>query len=123
MRFVPDMKGVTPILSDVPPIGTVSEKVSDRGGNPEVYAAVKAGEPQHMAWAYERPEGGRGFGFTGLHQHSNLANRSFRTVLLNAAAWVTKLEIPEKGVPSPDVSKEEIEKVIDDAQAALKANR
>lgn len=122
MRFVPDMKGVTPILSDVPPINTVSEQVSDRGGNPEVYKAVKEGEPQHMAWAYERPDGGRGFGFTGLHQHSNLGNKSFRTLLLNAAAWVTKLEVPEKGVPS-ELGKDEIEKVIDDAQAALKANR
>src|SRR6185369_3437792 len=40
MRFVPDLKGVTPILSDVPPISTVKEQVSDRGGNPDVFKAV-----------------------------------------------------------------------------------
>ena len=31
-----------------------------------------------MAWAYVRPDGGRGFGFTGLHKHSNLADDNFR---------------------------------------------
>ena len=39
-----------------------------------------------MAWAYERPDGGRGFGFTGFHKYANLENDSFRTLLLNAVA-------------------------------------
>lgn len=99
MRFVPDEKGVTPILSDLPPLNTAGKNRSDRGGNEFVHADVAAGKPQHMAWVYERPDGGRGFGFTGLHVHANLGNDSFRTVLLNGVAWVAKLEIPKDGVP------------------------
>ena len=47
-----------------------------------------------MAWAYVRPDGGRGFGFTGYHTYDNLKNDSFRTLLLNAVAWTAKLEVP-----------------------------
>jgi len=61
---------------------------------------LKAGKPQHVAWAYERPDGGRGFGFTGYHRYENLKNDSFRTLLLNAVAWTAKLEVPENGIPS-----------------------
>jgi hypothetical protein len=116
MRFVEGMKGVTPILSDTPKLATIgnSKKPSDRGSNPEVYEAVAAGKPQHMAWAYVRPDGARGFGFTGFHQYTNLQNDSFRTLLLNAVAWVSKLDVPPGGVPSKTPTSEELEKLIDE---------
>ncbi len=123
MRFVGDLKGVTPILSDIPPLNTAGKEPSDRGGNAAVFAEVSAGKPQHMAWAYERPDGGRGFGFTGLHRHENLGNDSFRTVLLNGVAWVTKLEIPKDGVPSKTPDKAALEKVMDDAKAAIEGGK
>lgn len=123
MRFVDGEKGVTPILSALPDIKNVSKNPSDRGGNEFVHADVSAGKPQHMAWVYERPDGGRGFGFTGLHAHGNLGNDSFRTVLLNGVAWITKLEIPKDGVPSKTPDAKELEKVIDDAKAALAAGK
>lgn len=123
MRFVPDMKGVTPILSAVAPLNTAGKEPSARGGNAVVHEAVAAGKPQHLAWAYERPDGGRGFGFTGLHQHSNLGNDSFRTVLLNGAAWVTKLEIPKNGVPSKALDNDALEKLMDDAKAAIESGK
>ena len=116
MRFVGDMKDVTPILTDVPPLETVSETASSRKGNPDVFNEVSQHVPQHMAWAYDRPDGGRGFGFTGLHLHANLENDSFRTVLLNAAAWVAGLEIPQDGVPSKTVGKEELTRLIIEAR-------
>ena len=119
MRFVPDLKGVTPILSAVAPLNTASEKPSARGGNADVFKAVKEENPQHMAWAYERPDGGRGFGFTGLHRHGNLGNDSFRNVLLNGVAWIAKLEIPKDGVPSKTPSDEELEKLTKEARAAI----
>ncbi len=119
MRFVGEMDGVTPILSAVPPLNTVSEQTSGRGGNPAVFKEVSDGKPQHMAWAYERLDKGRGFGFTGLHLHENLGNDNFRQVLLNGVAWVTKLEIPADGVPGETVDKEQLEIYIDEAQAAL----
>lgn len=117
MRFVEDMKGVTPILSAVPDLKTVQsdgKKSTSHGGNPFVYEEVKAGKPQHVAWAYERPNGGRGFGFTGFHKYSNLENDSFRTLLLNAVAWTSKLEVPENGVPSKTPSAKELDNWINE---------
>ena len=122
MRFVPDMKGVTPILSDLPPLDTIQgggRETSSHGGNPEVWKAVSSGQKQHVAWAYERPDGGRGFGFTGLHLHQNLAEDNFRTLLLNAVAWVSKLEVPEGGVPSDIPDSIDLDKVIEAARASI----
>ena len=48
-------------------------------------------------WAVERPDGGRGFGFTGGHFHDNWANDDVRKVVLNALVWVTKLDVPAGG--------------------------
>jgi hypothetical protein len=123
MRFVEGMKGVTPILAALPPLETIhgaGKESSSHGGNPAVWKEVTAGRKQVMAWAYDRPDGGRGFGFTGLHKHDNLAQQSFRTLLLNAVAWVSKLEVPANGVPSPSLSRDELEKLIDDGKLAVK---
>jgi hypothetical protein len=123
MRFVDDMKGVTPILAALPPLKTIQaegKKPSARGGNPEVFAAVSAGKSQVMAWAYERPDKARGFGFTGLHKHDNLGNDSMRTLLLNAVAWVSKLPVPENGVSSRTLTRDDLEKLIDDGKLAVK---
>jgi hypothetical protein len=123
MRFVKGMKGVTPILSALPPLNTIQgggEKSTSHGGNPDVYKEVSEGKKQVMAWAYERPDGGRGFGFTGLHKHANLADNNFRTVLLNAVAWVSKLPVPSGGVQSDPLSRDDLEKLIDDGKLAVK---
>lgn len=116
MRFQDQMKGVTPILSAVAPLNTVhfKDKPSDRGGNADVFKAVTAGEPQHLAWAYDRPGGGRGFGFTGFHNYYNLTNDSFRTTLLNGVAWVSKLEVAAEGVPSTTPTKAELNALMDE---------
>jgi trehalose utilization protein len=123
MRFVEGMKGVTPILSALPPLNTIQgggEKSTSHGGNPAVWADVSAGKNQVMAWAYERPDSGRGFGFTGLHKHENLANDSMRTLLLNAVAWVAKLPVPANGVASPHPSRDDLEQLIDEGKLAVK---
>jgi hypothetical protein len=120
MRFVEGMKGVTPILTAVPPLKTVNPKPSERGGNADVYAEVKQGVPQVMAWAYERPDKGRGFGFTGLHKHENLGNDNMRTLLLNAVAWVAKLPVPENGIQTKTLDRSALEQLIDDGRLAVK---
>ncbi len=123
MRFVDGMKGVTPILTALPLLTTIrwdGKKASDRGGNAAVHEAVAAGQKQVMAWAYERPGGGRGFGFTGLHKHANLADDNFRTLLVNALAWVSKLEVPAAGVPSKPLSRDDLEALIDEGKLAVK---
>jgi hypothetical protein len=122
MRFVEGQKGVTPVLAALPPLSTIQgggKTTSSHGGNPAVYQEVAAGKPQVMAWAYERPDGGRGFGFTGLHQHTNLGQDSFRTLLLNAVAWVSKLEVPAEGVPSKPLGRDELEGLIDEGKLAV----
>lgn len=102
MRFQPEMEGVTPILSTVPPVRTLTSRAKDpkRGSNPAVMAAVEAGEAQHVAWAYERKDGGRGFGFTGGHFHQNWQNDAFRKLVLNALIWTAKGVVPTEGVSS-----------------------
>jgi hypothetical protein len=123
MRFVEGMKGVTPILADLPPLKTIhgeGKKSSSHGGNPAVWEEVSAGKKQVMAWAYERPGGGRGFGFTGLHKHANLGNDSMRTLLLNAVAWVSGLAVPESGVPSRALDRSDLEGLIDEGKLAVK---
>jgi hypothetical protein len=123
MRFVEGGKGVTPVLAALPPLGTIQGKgkeSSSHGGNPAVWDEVSAGKKQVMAWAYERPDGGRGFGFTGLHKHANLANDNMRTLLLNAAAWVSKLKVPEGGVPSKPLTRDDLEQLIDEGKLAVK---
>jgi hypothetical protein len=123
MRFVAGMNGVTPILVGLPPLKTIQDggkKSTPRGGNPDVWKEVSEGKKQVMAWAYERPDGGRGFGFTGLHRHENLGNDNMRTLLLNAVAWVAKLPVPEGGVPSRALDRGDLERLIDEARLAVK---
>jgi type 1 glutamine amidotransferase len=87
MRFVDDMKGITPILQALPPDNT--------RGTPA--AKARAGQLETMAWAFERPNGGRSFGFTGGHFHRNWADPDFRRVVVNAILWCSKMEVPESG--------------------------
>jgi type 1 glutamine amidotransferase len=112
MRFPADMARVTPILSEVPPKNTVQATDSTHGGNPAVRAAVAKGEPQHLMWAIERPDGGRGFGFTGAHYHKNWGDPNFRKLLLNAILWSAKVPVPENGVEC-SVSDEDLKKNLD----------
>jgi type 1 glutamine amidotransferase len=111
MRFQPEMAGVTPILSALPPVRTLTDRAKDknRGSNPTVMAAVEAGEKQVVAWAYERPDGGRGFGFTGGHFHKNWQQDDFRKTVLNALVWTAKGDVPEDGVPSRTPSDTDLE--------------
>jgi putative heme-binding domain-containing protein len=78
MRFRPDDKRLTPILS----------------------AAIPDENPQTVAWAVERKDGGRGFAYTGGHYHSNWDNDNVRRMLLNALVWTAKGEVPVGGVQS-----------------------
>jgi hypothetical protein len=98
MRFPEGMKNVTPILTTVPPDKTRGAPgVNDaHGGNPEVQK--HNGEPETMMWIIQRPDGGRGFGFTGAHYHKNWGNENFRKVVLNAILWSARAEVPAKGV-------------------------
>lgn len=112
MRFRDGMKGVTPLLTAVPPASTMSRPDGPHEGNPEVREAVKHGEPQHVAWAVERDDGGRGFGYTGGHYHKNWGNENTRKLVLNAILWTARIEVPEGGVDCP-VTAEDLQKNLD----------
>jgi hypothetical protein len=116
MRFPDDMRGVTPILTTVPPDETHRQGNDAHGANPHVLA--RKGMPEHTAWAYQRPGGGRGFGFTGAHYHWNWGCDSFRRVVLNGIVWTAGLEVPAGGVPSNTPTYEELLQNQDKPQPA-----
>ncbi|MDX1950586.1 MAG: family 16 glycoside hydrolase [Verrucomicrobiota bacterium] len=110
MRFQPEMNGVTPLLSAVPPEETRMGADGPHSGNPHVRA--RKGEAEVVSWVYERPNGGRGFGFTGAHHHRNWGEENFRKLVLNALVWTAGAEVPENGVQC-EVTPEELEKNLD----------
>lgn len=109
MRFVADIAGnepaniegtkFTPIL-----VSTPSDAVRDGPYvyPPGPYPHIQAhrGRAEAMLWAVERPDGGRGFGFTGGHFHDNWGNDQFRKVVLNALVWLAKADVPATGIES-----------------------
>ena len=95
----PRKNGVTPILvAKAPDAVRSGPYVAPRG--PYQHIVDASGRDEVMLWAYERPEGGRSFGFTGGHFHTNWANENFRKVVLNALLWIAKAEVPADGAPS-----------------------
>ena len=99
MRWAPEgAKGrMTPIL-----VATPSDEVrkgpyvSPRGPYDHIVAA--SGRPETMMWVFERPDGGRGFGFTGGHTHANWGDPNQRKIMLNALLWIAKVDVPKEGV-------------------------
>jgi hypothetical protein len=107
MRFVENMMNVTPILTAVPPDSTRKRAYGAHSGNPHVRARM--GMPEHLAWAYQSPDGRRGFGFTGGHWQWSWAHDDFRKLVLNALVWICRAEVPPNGVPSRTPTLEELE--------------
>jgi hypothetical protein len=112
MRFREGQIGVNPILVAKP-----SDAVRDgpyvwpKGPYPHIQAAK--GRPETMMWTVERPDGGRGFGFTGGHFHLNWQNDDQRRLMLNALVWLAKLPVPDGGIESAPVSETEIHENLD----------
>jgi type 1 glutamine amidotransferase len=92
IRFDPSDRSVTPILSTMlPKEAPVNETVS---------------------WVKERPDAGRGFGFTGAHFHNNWGNKDFRTLVLNAILWTAKIDVPRDGAKC-DIAADDLTKNLD----------
>src|SRR5262249_5608301 len=49
------------------------------------------GQPQTVAWAYQRADGGRSFGFTGLHFDDNWQREEYQRLVTQAVRWTLKL--------------------------------
>jgi hypothetical protein len=56
------------------------------------------GNKETVAWSWERPNGGRSFGFSGLHFHKNWGLPGYRRLVVQAVLWTLKKPIPKKGV-------------------------
>jgi type 1 glutamine amidotransferase len=79
LKFAPNDDRLTPILAFAPDTKALSSVV---------------------AWAVERDEGGRGFGFSGGHARAHWKNESLRRLVLNAILWTARLDVPPGGVQS-----------------------
>ena len=51
-----------------------------------------------ICWAWERPAGGRSFGFVGLHFHSNWQRAEYRRLVTQGILWTLELPIPKEGL-------------------------
>jgi type 1 glutamine amidotransferase len=56
-------------------------------------------QPETVAWCWERPEGGRSFGFSGLHYHENWRLVEYRRLVSQGVLWTLKKPIPKAGMP------------------------
>lgn len=96
LRFVPGMKGVTPLLRTVSPKEAGKESSDD---------AI-------VSWLYERPGGGRSFTFTGCHLHRSFAEPGYRRFLVNSILWTASVDIPPSGAPV-NVAPEQLNKYLE----------
>ena len=55
------------------------------------------GKDEMVAWGYERPDGGRSAGFTGLHYHANWKNENYRRLVVQEILWSVKEPVPNGG--------------------------
>ena len=89
IRFTPTRQSVTPILTATPPDDTRKTPA----------AREHPGRAEILAWSFDRPDGGRSFGFTGGHFHRNWGNEDFRRLVVNAILWSAKIDVPQGGAP------------------------
>ena len=56
------------------------------------------GETHPVAWAHTREDGGRSFGFTGLHFHENWQLPEYRRLVTQGVLWTLDMPIPKDGI-------------------------
>ena len=101
IHFAPDKK-LTPILKATPPDETRrTASAKEHKGREEV-----------VAWAFDRKDGGRSFGFTGGHTHKNWANEDFRRLVVNAILWTADVDVPKDGA-KVELDPAELQKNLD----------
>jgi type 1 glutamine amidotransferase len=98
-------EGKHPILTGVEPFRVKDEfyyklKVvkSEKAIQPLLLAKID-GANEMVSWAWERPDGGRSFGFSGLHFTDNWKLPQYRRLATQGVLWTLKLPVPEGGVP------------------------
>jgi len=110
MRFLEDREKVIDLATAVPSRERMKRYINMWNKN----GADGMGKEQTLMWGIERPDGGRGVGFTGGHYHQSWAVDGFRTLVLNAVVWTAGMEVPEGGVVSRSPSEDELNANLDD---------
>ena len=77
LKKQPDAKDLTPLLT----------------------AEIDGGE-QMVAWAWQRPDGGRSFGYTGCHYHDNWSRSEYQRFLSQGVLWTLNIVPPTEGFPA-----------------------
>ncbi len=85
LKFVNGGKNITPILK------------TNIEGNAET-----------VAWAWQREDKGRSFGFSGLHFHDNWSRAEYRRLVAQAILWSLKMPVPQDGL-NVDLSKQDLQ--------------
>ncbi|MGE0756238.1 MAG: ThuA domain-containing protein [Pirellulaceae bacterium] len=91
-----------PIVGGLRPLGLREEFyyqlkfAQDLAVKPVLKAEID-GNWETVAWAWERNDGGRSFGFSGCHYHENWRHTEYRRLLVNAILWTLKRPIPAGG--------------------------
>jgi type 1 glutamine amidotransferase len=98
IRFRPDDRRLVPILTAELP--------------------KEAPERETLAWAIERADGGRGFGFTGGHFHDNWGREEQRRLVVNAILWLAKASVPGTGALCR-IEPDDLKKNLDDKPAPV----
>lgn len=88
-----------PITAGLEPIDIRDEwyytlKFATEGTLTPLWTTGIDGNPQTVAWAWERPDGGRSFGFVGLHFHENWGEETYRRFVSRGVLWTVGLEEP-----------------------------
>ncbi len=72
--------------------------VNTKQGLRSVLKAKIEGREETVAWAWDRPDKGRSFGFSGFHFHRNWRRDEYRRMMTQAVLWSLSLEAPAAGV-------------------------
>jgi len=100
-----------PILTAIPDFTAYDEHYYrlDRRADIQPLLTVKIDNVDEMvSWAFQREDGGRSFGFVGLHFHANWQLPVYRRLVTQGVLWTLKLPIPGSGVATdinPDALK------------------
>lgn len=73
-------------------------KFTSEGGFDALWITTIEDESRPVAWAWERPNRGRSFGFVGLHFHENWGDETYRRFVSRGVLWTLRLEEPEDGL-------------------------
>ncbi len=111
IRFRDGMKGVATILEAKP--DDKSREMNNWPRKRYPHIAEAKGKSETLMWAVQRPDGGRGVGFTGGHWHYNWAVETQLKVVLNAITWVSGAEVPKGGVKAPVPDEAELNQNLD----------